>query len=238
MQHPSTEEYFGLAIAYLLPGTTLLLGLSYVSPTVEGWLATSPTAPASFAGFLFSTVAGIKIGLFVHGFRTLALDRVLYPLTGLKRPLWREEKLNEKILAFNKLVENEFRYHQLWGGMCLALFAVLVLRRLSQSQFSWSIDPSEWIVLGLIPLCCYLSRTALRSYYNRTSALLGTTIAPPKESEKKMGGHAFSNYMPLINSPQGLPGQKPKTSKSSKPDKQSMRPATQIKKTPHSSNRI
>ena len=187
MQHPSTEEYFGLAIAYLLPGITLLLGLSYVSPTVEGWLAASPTAPASFAGFLFSTVAGIKIGLFVHGFRTLALDRVLYPLTGLKRPLWREEKLNEKILAFNKLVENEFRYHQLWGGMCLALFAVLVLRRLSQSQFSWSIDPSEWIVLGLIPLCCYLSRTALRSYYSRTSALLGTTTAPPKESEKKNG---------------------------------------------------
>lgn len=187
MQHPSTEEYFGLAIAYLLPGTTLLLGLSYASPTVESWLAASPTAPASFAGFLFSSIAGLKVGLFVHGIRTLALDRLLYPLTGLERPKWREEKLEEKISAFNKLVENEFRYHQLWGGMFLALPAVLVLRRLSHNQFSWPIDPSEWIVLGLVPLCWYLSRTALRSYYNRTSALLGTITPPPQESEQTNG---------------------------------------------------
>ena len=187
MQQPFTEEYFGLVIAYLLPGATLLFGLSFISPTVENWLIAPPSSPPSLAGFLFGSVAGLMLGLVVHGIRVICLDRTLYPLTGLKRPNWRDDELHHKVEAFNTLVENQFRYHQFWGGMFLSLPGALALRRLAEDPLRWPVDPLEWVVLGLVPLCWHLSRTALRGYYNRTSSLLGITPSPKQESEPHHG---------------------------------------------------
>jgi hypothetical protein len=45
---------FGLLIAYVLPGITAVWGLSYVSETVEGWLAKAPESAPTVGGVLYA----------------------------------------------------------------------------------------------------------------------------------------------------------------------------------------
>ena len=57
---------FGPLIAYLVPGATVLLGLSPFSPTLRAWLAATPAdSPPTIGGFLYLTVASLAVGMTV-----------------------------------------------------------------------------------------------------------------------------------------------------------------------------
>ena len=58
-----SNDNFGPLIAYLVPGATVLAGVSPFSPTLQGWLAATPVAAPSIGGFLYATVASLAVGM-------------------------------------------------------------------------------------------------------------------------------------------------------------------------------
>ena len=54
-----SSQNFGPVIAYILPGFVTLWGVSYFSPTVDGWIAASQQGAPTVAGFLYVTLASL-----------------------------------------------------------------------------------------------------------------------------------------------------------------------------------
>ena len=177
---------FGLLIAYILPGFVSLLGLAEFSPTIELWIATgSATATASptVGGFLYLTLASVAAGLTVSTIRWAVIDRV-HHATGIAKPPWNHSALQEKLAAFEALVQNHYRYYQFYANMLVALGFLLAARLAVSgrciSDFNY-LD-SALVLTGLIYWAG--SRDALRNYYTRAAFLLGT-LEGDKSDDKR-----------------------------------------------------
>jgi hypothetical protein len=101
---------FGLFIAYLLPGFTVLWGLTYSSQDVRSWLGTSTPDAPSLGGFLYMTVASIAAGLTISTVRWLLLDS-LHHGTGIRRPHWDFSALGPNVLAFDTLIRIHYHFY-------------------------------------------------------------------------------------------------------------------------------
>ena len=103
----------------------------------------------------------------------MVLDSLLH-LTGVRPPAWDYAKLQQKLRAFDALVQNHYRYYQFYGHMLVSVVAVYLAHRLGSGVlWPWPI----WLDLAVLLLCSILiasSRDALGKYYARTSLLLGT----------------------------------------------------------------
>ena len=69
-----SNDNFGPLIAYLVPGATVLVGLSNFSMTLRSWLGNTPSDAPSIGGFLYLTVASIAAGMTVSALRWVAVD--------------------------------------------------------------------------------------------------------------------------------------------------------------------
>lgn len=167
---------FGLLIAYLIPGFVTLCGVGAVLPVAQSWLV-GPTAP-SVGGFLYVTLASIAAGMTASAVRWATLDS-FHAMTGLARPAWDDSKLDQKLSAFEYLVENHYRYYQFYGNSFVALLFAYVVWRWSPE--GWAM-PWGWVDAGMVFIEGVFfagSRDALRRYYEGASFVLGI-----KESEK------------------------------------------------------
>lgn len=108
-----TRSNFGLLIAYLLPGFTLLWGLRELSPTVEQWLGSTPHDAPSIAGFLYGTLASVAAGLTVSTLRWLLIDTI-HHRTGVPLPDWNFAGLRDRVAGFDVLIEIHYRYYQFY----------------------------------------------------------------------------------------------------------------------------
>ncbi|MBL8827245.1 MAG: hypothetical protein JNM18_09685 [Planctomycetaceae bacterium] len=191
---------FGLLIAYVLPGFVLLYGLQPVSSAINGWLSVSPTIPASIESLFFVTVASTAAGMTVSAVRWLLIDS-LHHVTGLRRPVWDDAKLQQNIDAFDAIVEAHYRYYQFYANTLIAL-PILFAVALATKQ-AWARTPLPLAAFGVIEITFLaMSRDTLRKYYRRTSRLLGTS-PQPKERRKIMGnGHGKP---PKADKPTGKP---------------------------------
>ena len=88
MGKDSIDRYFGLAIAYLMPGMIALFGLSYRLPDIRRWFGLVANHDTTFAGFLFAMVASIGAGVLSKAVRpssrrcdevSEAEEREIYP---------------------------------------------------------------------------------------------------------------------------------------------------------------
>ena len=52
-----TNDTFGPLIAYLVPGATVLVGLSPFVPFVQSWLASTPANPPTMADTIIGTAS-------------------------------------------------------------------------------------------------------------------------------------------------------------------------------------
>jgi hypothetical protein len=166
-----TTNNFGLLIAYLLPGFTVLWGMSYVSQPLRAWLGTLPAGEPTVGGFLYVTLASIAAGLTVSTVRWFAIDR-LHRWTGLRPPSWDFSRLQENVTAYSLLNEIHYKYYQHYGNMFIAVLFVYVARRI---HVGFLTAPLGWFDVGclLLVLLLYLgSRDTLRKYYSRTSHFL------------------------------------------------------------------
>ncbi len=160
---------FGLLIAYVIPGFVALWGLSYQSPVVAAWLLPGPTIPAGIESLFFVTVASIAAGMTASAFRWAAID-TLHHVTGLPRPEWDDERLADRVQAFDTIVEAHYRYYQCYANTCVAL-AFAYPAWTSATGGATLSTHIAFVIVELVFLA--MSRDALRKYYARAARLLG-----------------------------------------------------------------
>jgi hypothetical protein len=184
---------FGLLIAYVVPGTVVLLGLAALSPAVQAWLLTPYSATPTVGGFLFATLASVAAGMTASAVRWATVDR-LHHWTGIAKPTWDDSTLPQRLEAFEALVEAHYRYYQFHSNSLVAmLFAYLAWRPLLGDRLI-TLD------LGIVFLAAIffaVSRDNLRRYYGRAAVLLGTIT--------KEFPHEQRSHPPRISSVQRHP---------------------------------
>lgn len=164
-----TTKNFGLLIAYLLPGFTLIWGLRHLSPALKLWLSNPPDSGPTVGGFLFATLASIGAGLTLSTVRWLVID-TLHHRTGVTAPVWDFSTLPGKLAEFDLLNEQHYRYYQAYGNLVVALIALVVIGWMGPAS-GVSVGSSIGL-LSLSGLFLIGSRDALRKYYSRVEGLL------------------------------------------------------------------
>lgn len=165
-----TTKNFGLLIAYILPGFTVLWAVSWYSPTVQTWLGTSIADAPTVGGFLYVTLGSVGAGLTVSALRWLLLDS-LHHRTGIPKPRWDFSRLDAKLNAFDVLNEQHYRYYQFYGNMLVSLVLATALR----GWYSIQSTSDGLMLVGIVGLGLLLfigSRDTLGKYYRRIAELL------------------------------------------------------------------
>ncbi|MEM9167928.1 MAG: hypothetical protein AAGB48_13000 [Planctomycetota bacterium] len=167
---------FGILIAYILPGFTLLASLSLLIPSISIWLLGPASASPAVGGVLYVTAASVLLGLLLGVTRWATLDR-FHTATGITRPTWDERLLPERLAAFELLVENHFRYYEFYGNLTVGLPLAWLAFRLSEPGSTLAIGPIEAGLLIIETILFLGSRDALRVYFRRSSVLLTEEIS-------------------------------------------------------------
>lgn len=162
-----TAANFGLLIAYVIPGFILLWGIEPYSATIQVWFGQHSTENASVGGFLYVTVASVGLGQLVSTVRWLTID-TLHHRSGLAKPNWNFRGLNDAVAAFDRLIEDHYRYYQFHANCVVAVSLAALLRWVAYG-FSWR------QLIGLILVDILLlagSRDTLKKYYRRVEDVL------------------------------------------------------------------
>jgi hypothetical protein len=167
-----TNDTFGPLVAYLVPGATVLFGLSPFSPTLQAWLAASAATAPTIGGFLYLTVAAIATGMVVSAIRWALIDR-LHAWTGLPPPSLNFARLGENVEAFELLIEIHYRHYQHFSNMFVATLIAYICHRVAQGH----VEPLGLLDLGFVALEVVFfaaSRDTIRKYFRRSEDLLGS----------------------------------------------------------------
>ena len=165
-----TNANFGPLVAYLLPGATVLLGVSPFSPLVRSWFAISPDGSPTIGGFLFLTVASMGVGMTVSAIRWLIID-TLHRLTGLSLPPQDFSRLGPNVEAFALLIDIHYRHYLAYANEVIALaiaYGCYRVRLGSTVSLGW---PDIVFVL-LEAVFLITSRDVLKKYHVRSHQLL------------------------------------------------------------------
>lgn len=161
---------FGPLVAYLVPGATVLLGLSQFSPMVSTWFAATPADAPTIGGFLYLTVASLAAGMTVSAVRWAVID-TLHSYTGLRMPALNFGDLARKVDAFGLLIEIHYRHYLYYANMEVAVAMAYVCYRVKVGGML----PLGWLDLAFVAVEAIFhatSRDTLRKYYTRSRQLL------------------------------------------------------------------
>jgi hypothetical protein len=165
------NRQFGLVIAYLLPGFIALMGIAPFAPIVAGWLHTNQTA--SFGAPIYAILAATTAGMVVSCFRWFLIDPI-HTWTGVAKPPFNAEALEENPGAFNYLVESHYRYYQFYANTLIAvIWTYLIYRSLQLSPHLGIGTDIAALILSVILFAG--SRDALCKYRTRSKQLVGQT---------------------------------------------------------------
>ena len=164
-----TTNNFGLLIAFVLPGFVLLWGIAPYSSTISGWLGQTTTDAPTVGGFLYVTLVSVGLGQLVSTLRWLLIDSIHHH-TGIHKPNWSFSQLRSKetVAAFDRFVEDHYRYYQFHANGLVAITLAMILR--------WHVVGFRLIDIVLVLLCDALlfvgSRDNLQRYYRRAESVL------------------------------------------------------------------
>ncbi|MFZ0796231.1 MAG: hypothetical protein WCA13_09500 [Terriglobales bacterium] len=118
-----TSTSFGYLIAFLLPGIVALYGLGYWSTGVHDYLLLKPGAnPEALLGpSLLFVLTALTVGLVVNAIRSWVFETLLCGDAKYAENFFARLGTGDKMLHFRVLVDEHFRYHQFYGGICIAL---------------------------------------------------------------------------------------------------------------------
>lgn len=168
-----TNANFGPLVAYLLPGATVLLGVSPFSPLVRSWFAIPPDGTPTIGGFLFLTVASMGVGMTVSAVRWLVID-TLHRLTGLSLPPLDFSRLGPNVEAYGLLIEIHYRHYLAYANESIALVIAYVCYRVSLGC-TLTLDGIDVLFVALEAVFLITSRDTLKKYYLRSQQLLPPT---------------------------------------------------------------
>ena len=164
-----TTNNFGLLIAFVLPGFILLWGMAPYSSTISGWLGQATSNAPTVGGFLYVTLASVGVGQLVSTLRWLLIDS-LHHATGIEKPNWsfRQLRSKETIAAFDRFIEDHYRYYQFHANGLVAGTLAMILR--------WNATGFRCCDLVLLIVCDTLlflgSRDNLQRYYRRAESVM------------------------------------------------------------------
>ncbi len=168
---PVTNANFGPLVAYLLPGATVLLGVSPFSPLVKSWFAVSPDGTPTIGGFLFLTVASMGVGMTVSAIRWLIID-TLHRLTGLALPRLEFTRLGPNVEAFALLIDIHYKHFLYYGNEAIAVAIAYVCYRVNLGP-TVSVGRLDVFFVVLEAVFFIVSRDTLCKYHVRSHQLLG-----------------------------------------------------------------
>lgn len=165
-----TNDNFGPLVAYLLPGATVLLGITPFSPLVRSWFAVSPEGVPTIGGFLFLTAASIGVGMTVSAIRWLVID-TLHRLTGLTPPPHDFSRLGLNVEAFGLLIDIHYKHFLFYGNEAIALLIAYGCYRVNlgaTAGLSWL----DCLFVLLEAVFWTASRDTMAKYHLRSRQLL------------------------------------------------------------------
>lgn len=163
---------FGLLIAYIVPGFVMLLGVASLAEPVWGWLVGVGSVGPSFGAVLYVAVGSVAAGMTASVLRWAFLD-TLHEATGLHRPSLDESRLADRLVAYDYLVEQHYRYYQFYGNTLVALILAFAMWRLSNHADAAPVGWPECVLAIITFVFAAGSRDALRKYYAGGELLLG-----------------------------------------------------------------
>lgn len=169
-----SNSTFGPLVSYLVPGATVLAGLSRSSPTIAAWLSASPVDEPTLGGFLYLTLAALAAGMTVSAVRWAVLDTV-HGWTGLRLPPLDFSRLGPNVDAFSLLIEIHYKHYLFYANMLVACAVAYAAYRLSpgpQAPFGWP----EVLVMALEAVFWAASRDTLWKYHTRAAQLLSGPV--------------------------------------------------------------
>jgi hypothetical protein len=216
---PTFSNQFGLIVAYLLPGFIGLAGLAPLAPVVGSWLQPLNQTQASLGPPIYALLAATTVGMIVSCFRWLVIDHIHY-WTGVKPPIWDDSRLEERLVAFNYLVESHYRYYQFLANSFIAVIWAYAINRLMKTWSLLGIGTDVGILILLMVLFAG-SRDTLSKYYIRTGRLVGQVAEKDIEDNGMINGndHGGVGGSPAKPRPTGKPQSKPKPAPKSALDK-------------------
>ena len=169
--HSVTNDNFGPLIAYLVPGATVLVGLSQFSPTLRTWFAVTPADAPTIGGFLYLTIASLAAGMTVSAIRWAVVD-TLHSLTGLPLPPLDFSRLGRNVAAYGLLIEIHYVHYQFYSNQAIATAIAYACYRMKLG----GLLPLGWIDAAFLlveTVFIATSRDTLNKYYSRGRQLLG-----------------------------------------------------------------
>ena len=165
----SLDRSFGLVIAFLLPGFTIVLGVAVLSPTVATWLSQEPTPNTGLGGFVYVVMSSLAAGMIASAVRWLIVDPMMHRL-GLKPPVLDFSKLQANLDAFELAVHHNYRHYQFYANSFVGLWVFAACHQVAAGNW-W---PSAWIGFAALQLVLLVTaRDCLRRYYDRIGEIIG-----------------------------------------------------------------
>jgi hypothetical protein len=165
-----SKDTFGPLIAYLVPGATVLLGLSPYSATLRSWLAAAPSGAPSIGGFLYLTVAALSAGMVAGAVRWATVDPVLR-LAGVRPPSIDFGGLGRNVEAFAMLIEIHYRHYLFYANMIVATAVAYTAYRIGPGGHA-APNGLDLAVLALEGVFAAAAKDTLSKYYARSRQLL------------------------------------------------------------------
>ena len=174
-----TSTTFGYLIAFLLPGTVLVQALSYTSQSIHNLLETAKEKDPGLSIVLFLVILALISGLIVSSIRDVIMDRVLCNIRWPKIKLETFERRDidlkilfdqEKRAIYESFIENQYRYHQFYGNMCITLLVLLISKYFVAGDPKFDTGEHGILFIGNIFLVIFLffiSRESLKSICER-----------------------------------------------------------------------
>jgi hypothetical protein len=175
---------FGLLIAYLLPGFTVVWGSAVASGKMD-WTALVQDG-ASVGAFLSLTVCALAAGMAVGLVRWFLIDS-LHHATGIPRPTASFTALSANVGAYTFLNDAHYRYYQHHAGMLLATLWVYGVWRYAEPFRA--VGLADLGALALAVLYFLGSRDALAKFCRRSEQLLSASrpgrTSKPRQSSRR-----------------------------------------------------
>lgn len=122
---------------------------------------------ATVAGFLYTTLLAIGLGMLCSTARWFLIDRLLRH-QGISPASWDFRKLREMLPAFDRLIEDHFRYYQFHANGLIAVNSAIMLIWVGKG-FEWAHLP---ILLVVDALLYFGAADTIRKYDERMTAIL------------------------------------------------------------------
>jgi hypothetical protein len=161
---------FGFVIGFLLPGFAGMFGISLFAPPVQQLFSQFIEAESNVGRFLLMILCSLVVGLEVSVIRWLLFEKWLCRKYKRDESKYRHLGDDSKLAAFRAAVDENYRYHQFFGGM--AVVTPLIGWGLVWPTSGWLTLTLGAVFLVLEGLNVAGAISAYRNYIDRTDRIL------------------------------------------------------------------